>query len=273
MPDVSSLGNIETFRWLGSDEMRLDRPGVYACGRVRIGLYGGNTEAGANKNEDAALVLCHNDGEWELAAVVDAHYSSESARLILDALAGEQERIVASMAGSVGAAFGLLERHLVDLFASPGFRAKCRQVVGEASCLIAARKDRFVWWLSVGDCVAYALNSRLAGLGQFALNQRSFFEWIGDRNTFDLPVPCYTRGVKALPAGRTVMLLTTDGLLECGSRPFEDPLYLYQAFTYGGDKDLGDNVLNALNAVHGELGRDSATVIAWPYSFGQEEPG
>jgi hypothetical protein len=267
-----SAGELETFRWLGSNEMRLDAPGVYTCGRVKIGLYGGNTGAGASKNEDAALVVCPGDGAWELAAVIDAHYSPDSARLILDALAGEHARIVEFMARPARTAFDLLERRLVDLFASAEFRAKCRQVVGEASCMVAARKDRFVWWFSVGDCVAYALNRRLAGLGQFALNQRSFFEWIGARNTFDLPVPCYARSVKELPPGRTVLALTTDGLLECGSRPFEDPLYLYDAFTYGDDDTLGDNVLNALNRVHGERGKDSATVIAWSYSFGQEAP-
>jgi hypothetical protein len=273
MPDVSRTHNLETFRWLGSDEMWLDKPGVFTCGRARIGLYGGNTEAGANKNEDAALVLCPGHADWELAAIMDAHYSSESAQLLLDALALDHEAIVECMAEPAGQAFGLLERHLLESFASPEFRAKCRQAVGEASCLIAARKGRFVWWLSVGDCVMYALHRQLAGLGQYALNQRSFFEWIGHHNTFDLPVPCYTRGVKELPPGRTVLVLTTDGLLECGSRPFEDPRYLYYAFTYGTDADLADNVLNALGTVHGERGKDSATVIAWSYSFGQEELG
>lgn len=273
MPDQFTLGdieNIETFRWLGSDEAHLDKPGVYTCGRVVVGLYGGNTEAGASANEDAALVLCQGHADWELAVVVDAHYSSDSARLILDALAGERERIVECMAQPVAVAFGMLERRILDLFASGEFRARCRQVVGEASCLVAARKDRFVWWLSVGDCVAYALHRALAGPGQFALNQRSFFEWIGHHNTFDLAVPCYTRGVKELRAGRTVLVLTTDGLLECGNRPFEDPRYLYYGFTYGTDSDLADNVLNALGTVHGERGKDSATVIAWSYSFGQE---
>ncbi len=268
-----TVGNVESFRWLGSEEMHLDKPGVYTCGRAVIGLYGGNTEAGATKNEDAALVLCPGDGEWELAAVVDAHYSAESARLILEGLAGEQARIVECMAQPVGAAFGLLERRILELFSSSQFRAKCGQVVGEASCLLAARKDRFLWWLSVGDCVAYALHRRLAGLGQFALNQRSFFEWIGHQNSFDLAVPCYARGVKELHPGRSVLVLTTDGLLECGNRPFEDPRYLYYAFTYGTDADLAYNVLNALNTVHAERGKDSATIIAWSYSFGQEALG
>ncbi|MEA2573534.1 MAG: hypothetical protein QOH93_832 [Chloroflexia bacterium] len=271
MPDTSKVGNVDTFRWLGSDEMHLDKPGVFTCGRVRIGLYGGNTEAGATKNEDAALVLCSGDGEWEFAAVVDAHYSSESAQLILDALSLDYETMIECMERPVSRAFDTLERHVLELFASPDFRAKCRLAVGEASCLVVARKDRFLWWLSVGDCVAYALHRRLAGLGQFALNQRSFFEWIGHHNTFDLPVPSYTRGVKELLPGRTVLVLTTDGLLECGNRSFEDPRFLYFAFTYGSDSDLADNVLNALSNVHGERGRDSATVIAWSHSFGQDE--
>ena len=265
------MGDVETFRWLGSDDLHLDKPGVYTCGRMQIGLYGGNTRAGANKNEDAALAWCSDDGAWEFAAVIDAHYSSDSAELILEAIAGEYADLVEYMAEPVGVAFTRVEQHIVSLFASSEFRARCRQVVGEASCLIAARKGRFVWWLSVGDCVIYALNRRLAGLGQFALNQRSFFEWIGNRNTFDLPVPAYTRGVKELRSSRTVLVLTTDGPLECGTRPFEKPLYFYEAFAYGGDAALGDNVRNALATVHGEQGRDSATVIAWSYSFGQSE--
>lgn len=270
MVSILRVGYVETLAWLGDEEMHLDKPGVYTCGRMQVGLYGGSTRAGANKNEDAAVAWCSDDGAWEFAAVVDAHYSADSARLILDAITEEYADLAEYMAEPVGVAFARVEQHLLSLFASDEFRTKCRQLVGEASCLIAARKERFVWWLCVGDCVLYALNRRLAGLGQFALNRRSFFEWIGNRNTFDLPVPAYTRGVKELRAGRTVLVLTTDGLLECGTRPFEKPLYLYEAFTYGGDAALADNVRNALATVHGEQGRDSATVIAWPYSFGQD---
>ena len=102
-------------------------------------------------------------------------------------------------------------------------------------------------------------------LGQFALNQRQFFEWIGRVNTFALPVPCYTTGVRELRGGRNIVILATDGLLECGARPFEEPRALYRAFFAPPDAapDLAARVTALLGRVHQERGRDSATVIAW----------
>ena len=34
----------------------------------------------------------------------------------------------------------------------------------------------------------YVFHDELHKLGQYALNQRHFYEWIGNVNTFDLPV-------------------------------------------------------------------------------------
>jgi serine/threonine protein phosphatase PrpC len=127
------------------------------------------------------------------------------------------------------------------------------------------RRAQFLWWLSIGDCVAYLFHPELARLGQFALNQRQYFEWIGRVNTFELPVPCYTTGVRELRGGRNVLLLATDGLLECGTRPFEEPRTLYRTFFAqpGAIPDLAARVAALLGRVHRERGRDSATVIAW----------
>ena len=259
------MDKVHTFSWLGSDEMHLDRPVVDLCRDVIIGRYGGRVSAGANKNEDGALVWCAADGSWEFAVIVDAHYSSQSAELLLEEIGGQSDAVTKALSQPVLSAFSSLHGLLVSRFTSSEFRARCSKVEGEASCLICARKEGFLWWLSVGDCVVYLLHHDLARLGQYALNQRSFYEWVGNRNTFDLAVPCYTSGVRQLGAGANIVLMVTDGLLECGRRPFEDPAQFYKAFTKSSN--LAANVEAALKKVHQERGKDSATVIAWsPYS-------
>src|SRR5687767_6392421 len=241
--------------------MHLDTPAVDICGDVVIGRYGGRTSAGANKNEDAALVWRDPDGNWEFATIIDAHYSAESAELLLEEIGDRFDSVTEVLRQPAQTAFASLHTLLLSMFLSPDFRARCSKVEGEASCLICARKDGFLWWLSIGDCVIYLLHDGLARLGQYALNQRSFYEWVGYRNTFDLDVPCYTSGVRQLGDGTNIIVMITDGLLECGRRPFEDPAQVYKTFTRGSN--LAANVETALKKVHQERGKDSATVIAW----------
>jgi len=252
---------IDTFSWLGSDEMHLDVPSISLCGDVVIGCYGGRISAGANKNEDGALVWCAADDSWEFAVIIDAHYSVESAELLLEAVEGQFDGVAEALSQPVQRAFASLHGLILSMFTSPDFRARCSKVEGESSCLICARKDGFLWWLSIGDCVVYLLHPEFARLGQYALNQRSFHEWVGYRNTFDLDVPCYTSGVRQLGDGSNIVLMATDGLLECGRRPFEDPAQLYKAFSKSSN--LAANVEAALKKVHQERGKDSATVITW----------
>lgn len=258
---------IHAFRWLGKDEPFLDEPVVSVCQRVMIGRYGGNTKATAHKNEDAALVWCADADEtqpsWEFVALLDAHYSSESAELITEAIEAEQVAIFSCLAQPLAKAFTSLHDHLRGLFLTLEFREACQEVNGEASILFCARKANFLWWMNVGDVLIYLLHPELARLGQFALNQRSFFEWVGERNTFDLAVPCYATGVRELMYGLNRIVLTTDGLLEFGDRPFENPVFLYQAFRLG--TQLEQNVMEALQQVHNGQGQDSATIIAWDY--------
>lgn len=47
----------------------------------------------------------------------------------------------------------------------------------------------------------YLLHPEYAKMGQHALNQRSFYEWIGEVNTFTKPVPCYSSGIKRFRKG------------------------------------------------------------------------
>jgi hypothetical protein len=267
MPDAPvPPGGLASFRWTGGEQMLLDTPTVSRCGRVVIGRYGGHTGAGATKNEDGALVWCAGDGAWEFAVLLDAHSSPESAALVLDAIEGERQTILSIFAQPTRAAFTALQRHLLTLFASPEFRSRCREVAGEASCLIYARQAGFVWWLSIGDCLGYVFHESLARLGQFALNQRSFYEWIGEHNTFDLPVPCYTVGTRALLVGRNTLLLASDGLVEWGSRIFADPTQLYALCAAAEDDEQLEMAVEVMmRRVHHERARDSATVLAWRY--------
>ncbi|HEV8194017.1 MAG TPA: protein phosphatase 2C domain-containing protein, partial [Ktedonobacterales bacterium] len=154
-PASATDGDIQTFRWVGNEEAFLDAPDVATCGHVVIGRYGGRTRAGASKNEDGALVWCHTGGLWELATLLDAHFTAESATLVSEAIEGEREGLISLLAEPVERAFPLLHAFFVGLFGAPDFRARCREVEGEASCLIAVRKGSYLWWLSVGDCVGY----------------------------------------------------------------------------------------------------------------------
>jgi serine/threonine protein phosphatase PrpC len=242
------------------------------CGGVVTGCYGGDTGAGAVRNEDGALVWCAADGSWEFAVLLDAHASGESAGLVLQAVEAEEGTITGALAEPIERAFLTLQTCLLRRFRSAAFRAQCRSVRGETACLICARKAQFLWWLSIGDCVVYLFHPDLARFGQFALNQRSFFEWIGQANTFDLPAPCYATGVRELRRGVNRVLMTTDGLLECGTRLFEDGRRLYDFFNAGvaGSKTaLEAGIEAALSHVRTVHGRDSATVIAWNCSVAQ----
>ncbi len=255
--------NVLTLRWLGSDAPHLDQPFVARCGDVVIGCYGGNTSAGAHKNEDAALVWCATDGSWKFAVLLDAHLTTQSAQLVLELIEVEQETILAILSRPPGEAFSALHQLLADHFRSKAFKVRCRTIQGETACLICAQKEQFLWWWSVGDCLVYLLHPELAQRGQYALNQRGFYEWIGRANTFELPVPCYASGVRELRRGCNHILMTTDGLLECGSRPFENARYLYEVLA--GNPGPASSVRTALQKVHQERGRDSATVIYWRY--------
>lgn len=198
--------------------------------------------------------------------LLDAHGSGESAALVLTTVEAEAPTLMACLEEAIETAFVSLQRHLLALFQSPAFRDACQRVRGETACLICARKERFVWWLSVGDCVAYLFHPELAALGQFALNQRSFYEWIGRASSLDLPAPCFAAGVRELRGGRSAIVMTTDGLLECGTRLFADPRRLYDQVALrdtGGEVDMEQRLRAALTRVHEDRGRDSATVIAW----------
>ncbi|GGB60392.1 hypothetical protein GCM10011409_42210 [Lentibacillus populi] len=148
----------------------------------------GNLKAGAFKNEDGALVWQGKD--WELSMVLDGHNSSESVDLVIRTIEKEWSRILEIIHIPMKNVFQSIENHLLSVFQSRDFMNECQNVQGETACLICMRKENYLWWFSVGDCVAYLFHEELHRLGQHALNQRQFYEWIGSVNTFSLPVPC-----------------------------------------------------------------------------------
>lgn len=162
----------------------------------------------------------------------------------------------------VETAFGSLQNRLIEAFKSKAFLDACRSLKSETACLICVQKGKYLWWFAVGDCVLYLLHPELAALGQYALNQRQFFEWIGRVNTFEGSVPSFTVGTRELRSGANHIVMLTDGLLEFGRRPFEDSEVLakvvtrYAPFYRGAVQEL-------LEGVHTGRGRDSATVICW----------
>jgi hypothetical protein len=253
---------VESFRWMGSEDAYLDRPTLTECGSVVIGRYGGRTASGARTNEDGALVWADPRGAWEFAVLLDAHYSAESAELMLATLEAERPRLLAALTLSVAAAFPTLQATLLAIFSDAAFRARCREMQGEASCLIVARSDAYLWWFSVGDCLGYLLHPETARLGQFVLNQRVFFQWIGQRNTFDEQVPCYATGTQRLYPGVALIALSTDGVFETITRFYDEPARLLGMLDDAGSP-LTAGTRRVLAAVHDARGRDSATMIAW----------
>lgn len=253
-----NTSSIHRFERTGADAACIDDPQVEHCGDVVIGRYGGCSASGARANEDGALVWVEHTREWEFAVLLDAHTSAESATLVIASISEVEPAILNALSQPCELAFQALERELIGLFTSVPFREKCRNVRGETACLIVARKAQFLWWLNVGDCMLFLLHPDLAAFGQRMLNQRNFFEWIGNVNTFNLPVPCYSSGVRELRTGRNVILMATDGLLHAVNP--ENP-----SFQIDPDLDLAKSVHALLQLVHDRAGADSATVIAWVF--------
>lgn len=249
------------FIWIGNEAMHLDAPYVLNTQEIIVGMYGGNSSTGANKNEDAALVWRSSDHSWEFTAILDAHHSSESAALVVRNLMLIKNEIIDCLSNSSEISFDRLQNLIIALFSSDEFLHQCKSITGETSCLICARKGAFLWWLNIGDCILYLFHEELVRLGQYALNQRNYYEWIGYQSSFHSGVPCYTSGTRELRNGKNMIVVATDGLLEFGNHPYENPEHLYDFLKI--QKPLASSIKDLLGKVHLGNGRDSATIIAW----------
>lgn len=200
--------------WTGFDKPYLDCPNIEMQDHLVIGCYGGNTNAGANKNEDGFLVWSSIEQNWEFVVLLDAHATCDSASLIIDVLSAQQEVLCKILSSSTSQVFQLIEKAVLDIFTSEQFLLDCKKLNGESSCLICLRKENYLWWFSVGDCMLFLSHAELARWGQTMLNQRNFYEWIGRVNTFQLPVACYSSGRRELRTGTNEIYLVTDGCLD-----------------------------------------------------------
>ncbi|MBM7693202.1 serine/threonine protein phosphatase PrpC [Peribacillus deserti] len=257
MPDIQ----IKSFRWVGNEAQFLDQPDVIEYEGILIGRYGGNSVAGGRKNEDGCLVWCSAEGDWEFSAILDGHNSAESVQLVLRTLWQRKELIFDALSQPLSKCFNILETTILEIFQNPELLQACRAVQGETNCLLTARKGKFLWWFSIGDNLLYLFHEELAAFGQYELIQRSFYEWVGYVNTFELEVPCYSTGRKELRKGVNQILLATDGLVECPGKPYQNPKSVKAAFSR--HSSLKEGMQELLNTVHQNQGTDSSTIVSW----------
>lgn len=246
------------FQWVGSKLDFIDQPAVTKAGKIEVGRFGGNSSAGQSKNEDACLVWSSEAPAWELAMLLDAHNTAESAAAVLNQMEihkKETKRLL-DLPLSNGY-FRSIELKVLEMFQEEAFLQTCRNLQGETACLIVVRKGNYVWWFSVGDCLLYLFHPELTSFGQYQLNQRQFYEWIGQVNTFEQTVPCYSSGTRELRRGINRLLLTTDGLVECPGGPYGEPESVMQAMA--GEKGI-ESMLSAIRRCGV---RDSTTIISW----------
>ena len=260
--------SILEFSWVGGEENFVDQPSTLQLHHLIVGRYGGNSDAGQYKNEDGCLIWVNQEEDWEFAILLDAHHTSESAEIIREEFNTEKPQIhyLLSLA-TTQQTFKRLESKILNMFQSNKFLSACRNIKGETACLIVVRKDKYVWWFSVGDCIFYLFHQDLAALGQYQLNQRQFYEWIGQINTFEQEVPCYSVGRKELRKGDNRLFLTTDGLIECPNEPYTNPFNIYQSFNNSNDEE---SILSILENIKENGVKDSTTIVSWKIAISKE---
>lgn len=254
------MNDANGFSWVGSQADYVDEVDVRQIQHVTVGRFGGNASAGQYKNEDACVIWVSEREDWEFAVVLDAHQTAESAELVMAEINSLQGELRKQLALPVKQAFEHIANTLLSAFDSPQFKERCRKVQGETAVLCVVRKGKFVWWLSVGDCLLYLFHPELKALNESQQNHRSFYEWIGRANTFDLAVPCYSTGTKELRKGANHLLLTTDGLVECPNTDFANPDAVAKPF----ETLANDQAVQALlEEIQRKNVRDSTTILSW----------
>ncbi len=246
------------FRWIGSERDFVDRLDVQNIDGLVLGRFGGNSSAGQYKNEDACLIWKDEVQDFEFVMLLDAHNTAQSADLALSQVETHEEQIKQLLCQPIHKDyFRNLEHLILEVFQQEAFLTACRNVQGETACLIVVRKGKYVWWFSIGDCLVFLLHPELEALGQYQLNQRQFFEWIGEVNTFDQLIPCYSAGTRELRQGKNRLFLTTDGLVECPSGVYAEPASIYEAMAQD------DGIETMLTTIKNRGVRDSTTIISW----------
>ncbi|WP_274310072.1 protein phosphatase 2C domain-containing protein [Solibacillus daqui] len=253
--------SIKDFSWVGSQENFVDRENIRYVNHIIVGRYGGNSNAGQYKNEDGCLVWLNENEDWEFVIILDAHNTAESAEKIVELFENEKIQIKNLLSMKISQkTFKTLEEKILSMFQSREFISTCRNVQGETACLIVVRKDKYIWWFSVGDCVLYLFHPELSALGQYQVNQRQFYEWIGQVNTFEQEVPCYSVGKRELRQGENRLFLTTDGLIECPNEPYSNPKSIYDSFDNSKEEE---SIKTLFQNIQENNVLDSTTIISW----------
>ncbi|WP_171910664.1 protein phosphatase 2C domain-containing protein [Rossellomorea aquimaris] len=254
---------MEKYSWVGSYNNYVDEIFIQSINKVVIGQFGGNSSAGQYKNEDGCLVWC-SPGEWEFAAILDGHDSAESVELVLNTIESNQESIHEMINKQLPESFIDLQNFLMHTFLSDDFIMQSSKVQGETACLFVLRKENFIWWFSIGDCILHIFHPELTALGEYQQNHRSFFEWVGNNSTYNKLVPSYSTGVKELRPGDNHIFLTTDGLTECPGKVYEAPERIQAEFC---DASLEEGVYKLMNRIELNGVRDSTTIVTWIYTY------
>ncbi len=249
------------FDWVGSEKAFIDEICVkYIKEEFCVGISGGTSRAGQMKNEDGCLVWLDSCNEWEFAVILDAHDTAESAELVLSTFKADKNKYLNLFKLEPAEAFNSIQSMVLSTFTSEEFKNACKSICGETSCLIVFRKQNYLWWLSIGDCILYLHHNQLARLGEYQQNHRSFFEWIGQNSTFNKSIPCYSTGRKELRNGSNHIFLTTDGLVECSKLGFDNPMNIFKVTE---DKSHQNALIDILNNLKDNKVRDNTTILSW----------
>lgn len=252
--------HISEFSWVGSESNLVDQININNINHITLGRFGGNSVAGQYKNEDGCLIWADDKQDWEFIVLLDAHNSTESAKLVINQFIICKEEIQKMLSLPYEQTLKRLEGTILRMFQDEKFIDDCRKVKGETACLIVLRIEKNLWWFSIGDCISFLFHPELAKFGQYQVNQRQFYEWVGQVNTFDQIVPCYSRGIRELRKGLNRILLTTDGLVECPNEPYSNPSDIYNEMK---DHQLNEGIKVLLNTIKENKVRDSTTIISW----------
>ncbi|MGD7022377.1 protein phosphatase 2C domain-containing protein [Rossellomorea vietnamensis] len=258
---------IEEYKWVGSDKHFVDQNHLKEIGGVIAGHFGGNSTSGQTKNEDGCLVWVDKKKGWEFALLLDAHSTAQSAELVIKEIHSQKEIISKIMALEIADCFEKMNELILSIFNGKAFKEACKTIQGETACLFAIRKDNYLYWFSVGDCLLHLYNPDLAKMGEYQQNHRSFYEWVGRNSTFNKAVPTYSSGIKELRAGVNHILLTTDGLTECPGTNFDQPQEIFSVFEGTTNQD---GVQNLLQSIRDNNVRDSTTILSWRIESSKE---
>lgn len=249
-------------QWNGEVEKYIDSIGIREIEDIWIGNFGGSSSKGTVKNEDGAIIYrLQNQGV--LAIIFDAHTSSDSVielqKLIIE-LNEDIYRI-----GNMKDYSSLIEmkKLMEEFISSNSSNEQMKCCTGETAVLFTYQYEEYVWWLSIGDNQLYIFHEEFNSLGQYNINSRIFYQWIGRMNSINLKVPCYSTGTIELREGSSRIILLTDGILEIDKRPLENNEVLKK---YICEDKLDKGIKNTLELVKRSEGKDNATIIGWDYT-------